>query len=105
MVQQPCKECVEARRLQDEEAVQLLAVQLADGDGAEDLGRGEGDVQEEAHARRAQLAQDVRGQQHQVVVVDPHLYMQCTCMGQMDAHVHPVVSRGSTPGRRCRTPR
>ena len=76
----------------DEVGVEDAAEQLVtDGDGAEDLGRGEGDVQEEAHARRAQLAQDVRGQQHQVVVVDPHLYMQCTCMGQMDAHVHPVV--------------
>ena len=33
MVQQPCKVCVEARRLQDEEAVLLLAVQLAEGHG------------------------------------------------------------------------
>ena len=44
---------------------------VAHGDGAEDLRRGEGRVQEEADARRAQLAQDVRGQQQQVVVVDP----------------------------------
>ena len=52
MVQQPCKECVEARRLQDEEAVQLLAVQLVEGDGVARVEHGHraegGQVQVEA---------------------------------------------------------
>ena len=33
-VQEPCKVCVDSRGLQEEEAVQLLAVQLAEGRGA-----------------------------------------------------------------------
>eukprot|EP00964_Phaeocystis_antarctica_P149186 scaffold116230_cov39-Phaeocystis_antarctica.AAC.1 len=59
----------EADEVRVEHGTQQL---VAHGDGAEDVGGGEGRVQEEADLRRAVPAKDIRGEQQQVVVVHPH---------------------------------